>query len=242
MADRNQRFAGQYHDGNAADYYGGEPYLQGHEVQGEEGYATPFSDPSGIHYMDNMDPENFPEIPDILLLHHFCTRAHGPRAMTDQAKDDADLSWGPVRDWLRTHRDSPDDVREAVQQRGEHAMTALHVACRNGPPLDVITAILTVARDTLEWKDSLGCVPLHYACSADLEVVKSLTGDYPDSKTAVDRQGRTPLHYALWNSNTENPISTAVIVLLSSTGAASIADDNGMLVRFFTAGFRPSRP
>jgi ankyrin repeat protein len=111
-------------------------------------------------------------------------------------------------------------------------MTALHFACRNAPPPDVVDVFLSIAIDTVQWPDSFGWLPIHYACAcgADKEVIKSLTEAFPESKTTVDRRGRTPLHFALGNSNPENPVPPIVVVLLSSSGAASYADDNGMLV------------
>ena len=51
---------------------------------------------------------------------------------------------------------------------------------------------------------------------------------YPESKTSVDKRKRTPLHFAL--GHTERPANVATVVLLSGTGAALMADENGMLV------------
>ena len=53
---------------------------------------------------------------------------------------------------------------------------------------------------------------------------------YPESKTSVDKRKRTPLHFAL--GHTERPANVATVVLLSGTGAALMADENGMLVSF----------
>ena len=57
-----------------------------------------------------------------------------------------------------------------------------------------------------------------------------LAEQYPESKTSVDKRKRTPLHFAL--GHTERPASVATVVLLSGTGAALMADENGMLVSF----------
>ena len=109
-------------------------------------------------------------------------------------------------------------------------MTALHFACRNAPPTDVIDVFLSIAEDTVQWPDSFGWLPIHYACAcgAETEVIKQLAEAFPESKTTVDRRGRTPLHFALGNSS--KPVAPDVVVLLSSSGAAGYADDNGMLV------------
>lgn len=170
------------------------------------------------------------EVPDILQLNHLCANAIAPVNNTEEARQDADESWEPVREWLRTH--NADEVRQAAEQRGESSMTALHFACRNQPPLDVIDVFLSIAIETVQWPDTFGWLPIHYACAcgAETEVIKALADAFPDSKTTVDRRGRTPLHFALGNQNPDRPASPAVVAILSSTGAASYADDNGMLV------------
>jgi ankyrin repeat protein len=126
------------------------------------------------------------------------------------------------------HHDA-DQVRAAAEQRDDAGKTALHFACQNVPPKDVIDVFLSVANDIVQWPDSFGWLPIHYACAygADTTVIKSLADAFPESKTKEDRKGRTPLHFALGTANSNSP---AVVVLLSSTGAASYADDNGMLV------------
>ena len=74
--------------------------------------------------------------------------------------------------------------------------------------------------------------PYHSACNSGPDVIKSLSDAYPESKTRIDRRGRTPLHFALGSSEQQNAsfVSHEVVALLSSTGATTFADDNGMLV------------
>ena len=60
------------------------------------------------------------------------------------------------------------------------------------------------------------------------DVLVMLAEAYPESKTSVDKRKRTPLHFAL--GHTERPANVATVVLLSGTGAALMADENGMLV------------
>lgn len=210
---------------------------QPHYGYAEQGYEHEFGAPPPGYdtqqgYEDQQTETDYSTIPDMMLLNHCCASAHPPRDSSEEAKEAADLSWEPVREWLRTH--SAEEVRLAAQQRGDSSMTALHLACRNVPPPDIIEVLLSIATDTAQWQDSFGWLPIHYACAcgADPNVIKSLADAFPESKTTVDRRGRTPLHFALGNSNPDNPVSPAVVVLLSSTGAASYADDNGMLVRF----------
>ena len=169
-------------------------------------------------------------VPDIQMLNLHCARAIPPRDDSPEAREEAAASWEPVREWLRTR--SAEEVRAAAEQRGDSAMTALHFACRNAPPTDVIDVFLSIAQDTVQWPDSFGWLPIHYACAcgAETEVIKQLAEAFPESKTTVDRRGRTPLHFALGNAS--KPVAPDVVVLLSSTGAAGYADDNGMLVSF----------
>lgn len=180
-------------------------------------------------FEDHQTAGDYSAIPDMMLLNYFCANAQIPRDLA--TREEADLSWEPVRDWLRTH--SAAEVRAAVQQRGDFAMTAVHNACGKVPPLDIIDILLSVGRDTAEWPDSSGRLPLHLACyfSADPKVIKRLVDAYPESKTMVDGIGRTPLHCALSRANREDPISIAVVIMLSNSGAATIQDKYGMLVR-----------
>ena len=163
-------------------------------------------------------------VPDVMLLNVLCARARAAKSPEDRA--DADASWQPVRDWLGTH--SAAEVRAAAEQRGESGLTALHFAARHVPPLDVVDVLLSIAVDTVQWPDSFGWLPIHYACASgsDTEVIKALAEAFPESKTTVDRRGRTPLHFALG----DKPASPDVIFLLASTGAAGYPDEIGMLV------------
>ena len=165
-------------------------------------------------------------IPDIMMLNILCARAKAPKD-TEQSRVEAQMSWQPVREWLAAH--NAETVRAAAEQRGESGLTALHFACRNVPPLDVVDVFLSIAADTVQWPDSFGWLPIHYACASgsDSAVIHALAEHYPESKTTTDRRGRTPLHFALG----DKPASPDVIVLLSSSGAASYPDEIGMLVR-----------
>ncbi len=166
-------------------------------------------------------------VPDILYLNHHCAHAFAPQDSTEEALEAADRSWDPVRDWMRAH--TGEEVRAAAEQRDDSSKTALHYACQNCPPEDVVEVFLSIALEIVQWPDSFGWLPIHYACAygAGTQVIKSLAQAFPESKTTVDRKGRTPLHFALGTANSNSP---AVVVLLSSSGAASYADDNGMLV------------
>lgn len=198
-----------------------DPYYNGNVASGDQNTMY-----SGEYSLSHAS------IPDVLQLNHLCANATSPANMSKEAKLESEESWEPVREWLRNH--TADGVRQAAEQRGDSSMTALHFACRNQPPIDVINVFLSIAIETVQWPDTFGWLPIHYACAcgAQTEVIKALAEAFPESKTIVDRRGRTPLHFALGNGN-QNPgklASPAVVAILSSSGAAAYADDNGMLV------------
>lgn len=207
----------QQYAGSGEDYYPAE--------YGEVGVEY---DPHGQEIMyDNQ------ALSDIQLLAYYCSQGRPPSGTDEEALLAADATWEPVRDWLRTH--SAEDVHAATGQRDETGRNAIHIACQNAPPQDVIEVFLSIASEMIQWPDQFGWLPIHYACAygSSAGVIKCLAEAYPESKTTPDRKGRTPLHFAL---GTNNPSSAAVVVILSSTGAASYADDNGMLYVFTAYG------
>jgi Ankyrin repeats (3 copies) len=189
--------------------------------EGESLAESLFSAGNDAHLVDAGDNA----VPDIMLLNVYCARAKAPKD-TESSRIEAERSWDPVRSWLSSH--NAEEVRSAAEQRGESGLTALHFAARHCPPLDVMDVLLSIAVDTVQWPDSFGWLPIHYACASgsDADVIKALAEAYPESKTTVDRRGRTPLHFALG----DKPASPDVIFLLSSSGAASFPDEIGMLV------------
>jgi Ankyrin repeats (3 copies) len=188
------------HSYHPDEMYGGEDSY----YDGGDSYAdTLFSGNPENSYTEGEGPDS---IPDVMLLNVYCARAMAPKD-TEESRIEAEKSWAPVRQWLSSH--NADEVRAAAEQRGESGLTALHFA--------------------VQWPDSFGWLPIHYACASgsDTEVIKALAEAYPESKTTVDRRGRTPLHFALG----DKPACPDVISLLSATGAASFPDEIGMLVR-----------
>mmetsp|Transcript_14949 Transcript_14949/g.21905 ORF Transcript_14949/g.21905 Transcript_14949/m.21905 type:complete len:844 (-) Transcript_14949:121-2652(-) len=233
-------------------YYSGDQQHVGYESD-ERSYNDDYDDGEGHHgggeeyYEPGQEQESqtyvsgdYTSVPDILQLNHLCANAIAPRSNLEEDRLEADESWEPVREWMRTH--NADEVRQAAEQRGESSMTALHFACRNQPPVDVINVFLSIAVDTVQWPDTFGWLPIHYACAcgAETDVIKALAEAYPESKTTVDRRGRTPLHFALGNQNPEQLAAPAVVAILSSTGAASYADDNGMLPLHYACAYGAS--
>mmetsp|Transcript_27045 Transcript_27045/g.64978 ORF Transcript_27045/g.64978 Transcript_27045/m.64978 type:complete len:847 (+) Transcript_27045:58-2598(+) len=152
-------------------------------------------------------------------------------ALIDSVVDyeDPNECWDHVRTWLQEH--SVEETKGAVELKGEFDTTALHVACRNRPPADVVDIMLMASPDMIFWADSFGWLPLHYACAngADIEVADILLDAYPDSKLTTDKRGRTPLHFAL--GNVENPPTPSLVKLLAGKSGESVKwpDENAML-------------
>jgi hypothetical protein len=209
------------------DYYAPQSYDQSQYPPSDLGVE-------GMNVRYSLGPDGSSTMNDALLLAHFCALAHPPYSDSENDIREANASWNEVRNWLRCH--TAVEVTVAASQRDESGKTALHMACQNSPPDDVIDVLLTIAGEIAQWPDSFGWLPIHYACAyaASSHVIKCLADIYPESKTLVDRKGRTPLHFAL---GTTNAHASDVVLILSNTGAASYPDDNGMLVsRLITVG------
>jgi len=239
---------------------GGDPFEQGQQQQddsafedepfgsGGGGPPTHLNDPGYINNQSramSLDPSQYGEeetMPDVLHLLLLCANATAPSDSSEEARTEAEESWEPVREWLRNH--TGDEVRQAAEQRDDSSRTALHLACRNQPPIDVIHVFLSVALETVEWADIFGWLPLHYASAylTDLEVIKALMESFPAAKTTVDSRGRTPLHLVLGNGNRNNELLAAhdVVAILSSSGAATHADYNGMLPLHYSCAYGAS--
>ncbi|KAK1745711.1 ion transport protein [Skeletonema marinoi] len=162
---------------------------------------------------------------DLTELQHLC----------DTATTNDDVSWERIRIWLHQH--SARDAQLAAERRGDYDTTPLHLACRNGPPLDIVQMLIAASPVTVSMSDSFGWLPLHYACAneASQEVLKLLAEQYPESKTCVDKRMRTPLHFAL--GHTDRPANVTTVILLSETGAALFSDENGMLPLHYACAY-----
>mmetsp|Transcript_36082 Transcript_36082/g.85994 ORF Transcript_36082/g.85994 Transcript_36082/m.85994 type:complete len:799 (+) Transcript_36082:146-2542(+) len=154
--------------------------------------------------------------------------------------DDPKECWDLVREWLREH--SVEETQAAIEYKGEFDTTALHVACRNHPPRDVVDVMLMAHPDGIFWADSFGWLPLHYATAngTDIEVVNLLLDAYPDSRLTTDKRGRTPLHFAL--GNVDNPPTPQLVKLLAGkTGeSAKWPDENKMLPIHYACAYGAS--
>lgn len=75
----------------------------------------------------------------------------------------------------------------------------LHEACRNSPPLRVISALVDEYPDAVKAKGGKGYLPLHYACATDAstEVVQKLLDAFPASIRMRDTNDlMIPIHFA----------------------------------------------
>jgi len=192
---------------------------EGFESSGEEPYDDDEGDYDDDEDYGDEDDEDYDPMDDAL------------DTLIDSVVDyeDPNECWDYVREWLKEH--SIEETKEAVELKGEFDTTALHVACRNHPPLDVVELMLMATPDMIFWADSFGWLPLHYACAngTEIEIVNLLLNTYPDSKLTTDKRGRTPLHFAL--GNVENPPTPSLVKLLAGkTGeSAKWPDENAML-------------
>jgi ankyrin repeat protein len=151
--------------------------------------------------------------------------------------DPPSLGWEHVRIHLRSH--SIEETKSSIERKGEFDTTALHVACRNDPPSDVLDVMIMAAPDMIYWADSFGWLPLHYACAngADIEIVRMLVDAYPDSRLVTDKRGRTPLHFAL--GNVECPPTAELVRLLVGKRKECVRwpDENQMLPLHYACAY-----
>ena len=146
--------------------------------------------------------------------------------------------WDDIRVFLRSN---PTEVTKAcAEYQGELETSSLHVACKHNPPLDVIQALYEASPETVEWIDAFVWLPLHYAAAngASAEVLSFLTNADPTSKVAVDKRGRTPLHFAV--GTLDRQASKEVVEILSDSGAARCADENGSLPIHYACAYSSS--
>ena len=89
-----------------------------------------------------------------------------PRTLYHAAETgDLPGQWDVVRRWLRQQNAA--DAAAGAAMRGEYGTTALHVACRKSPPLDIVVALISACPDVVGRPDDFGWLPLHYGgCGA----------------------------------------------------------------------------
>ena len=115
-----------------------------------------------------------------------------------------------TRDWdnFRSLLSTPDllqNVASAVSSCPKlNGMTILHAVVRYKPPLDIVVAMIRMCPALLSSKDYLGRTPLHLHIAAgsrtSTSLIKLLAYANPAACDAIDKHGKTPLHYACDNS------------------------------------------
>ncbi len=150
------------------------------------------------------------------------------RRLCEIAKDER--GWERVRKWILSH--TAVETQTAILQTGENGTSAIHLACKNLAPLDVVEMLLNACEDALELTDEHGFCALHYAChhGADEGVLKVLILSCPKVLKKKDSKGRNPLHFAVGNKCKETPISPTIFTMLTQSGAARQMEAKGMLV------------
>jgi len=95
----------------------------------------------------------------------------------------------------------------ASQPGGYGEWTALHIACKRDPPVDVVIALCELADTPAETFDLYNKLPIHYAAEygVDVEVMKALIECCPKCLSGVDNEGRTALHLRLKYSIQDPP-------------------------------------
>ena len=161
-------------------------------------------------------------------LYLLCKQAGGDEE-DDEDSSKWRQSWDNVRNWLHQNENVSE---QAIMEHVENGTTALHFACRNAPPADVIEHMLTIAPKAIELTDKFGWTALHYSCAnnASEDVIRVIVSSHPESTTAQTERGLTPLHFALGNKDV--PPSLEAMTLLASFGATSSPDKIGMVVCF----------
>ena len=153
-----------------------------------------------------------------------------------QNQDDV---WHPILEWLQRHELA--ELQQALLARDAALKTALHYICQHeDPDLDIFETLMFAYPDLVMWPDRFGWLPLHYACAygKNQYVVQCLTEEYPKGKILKDNKGYTPLHLAIigHEANSDSSRSfrnnSTLIATLASTGAASIPNNEGLMVRF----------
>lgn len=128
---------------------------------------------------------------------------------------------------------APSSVSALADTR-EGAVTALHLACANGSPLDVIELLLrppdAVAAhlgsgpQLASRATTHGRLPVHEAarCAASPAVIRALLAAHPPAAAAVDLRGNTPLHCLLQRSRQCWPVpAESICDLIAAAPAAA---------------------
>jgi len=182
-------------------------------------------------------------------LHLMCKLNNPPSDLIQDIVDAAPdvASWTDSHGWLPLHHAcangaSPEVLRTLIHAYPDGKITQdslnrtpLHFyATRNSdnPAAMVENVELLCDSGAAELTDKGGMLPMHYACAYGTSsvVLKVLAEAYPDSLTAKEQKGRTPMHLAMVNAHRD--ASPGVIkFLLEGEGAQTVnrRDHDGFL-------------
>mmetsp|Transcript_25609 Transcript_25609/g.33943 ORF Transcript_25609/g.33943 Transcript_25609/m.33943 type:complete len:435 (+) Transcript_25609:77-1381(+) len=93
----------------------------------------------------------------------------------------------------------------AIQEKGSHQMTSLHLACFKRASVNMVRLLLDTWPESIRERERFGQLPLHMACGrgASLDVVSLLLEKWPDSIKEKNNDGETPLHLACQGGSSE---------------------------------------
>ena len=182
-------------------------------------------------------------------LHLMCKLNNPPADLIQDIVDAAPdvAGWTDSHGWLPLHHAcangaSPDVLRLLIEAYPNGKITQdslnrtpLHFyATRNSdnPAAMVENVELLCDNGAAELTDKGGMLPMHYACAYGTSsvVLKVLADAYPDSLTAREQKGRTPMHLAMVNAHRD--ASPGVIeFLLAGEGSKTVnrRDHDGFL-------------
>ena len=124
-----------------------------------------------------------------------------------------------------------------------NGMTMLHAAVRYNPPLDIIVRMVQLCPNSPSSRDCLHRTPLHVAAGSQASplLIRLLAHAYPAACDALDKDGKTPLHFACDSScvlfeedlyrthTTERPSHDTIVTLLSySLYPVMVKDHDGV--------------
>ena len=116
--------------------------------------------------------------------------------------------WDDARKVLKDPSPEAYDERMAADQPGGYGdWTALHIACKRNAPTDIISELSFSGNETPSTFDLYNKLPIHYAAEygASIDSLEILSNKSPESLSARDQDGLTPLLLSLKHSTKFEP-------------------------------------
>jgi len=136
---------------------------------------------------------------------------------------------GASEDVLRVLANAFPASKTSSDKRGR---TPLHFALANTKQTfsPAIMAFLASTGATA-CRDENGMLPLHYACAYGIsrDALQALTTAFPESIAAIDKKGRTPLHFAMGNADRNASPSVVKLLLHCDRETVNTTDNDGQL-------------